>query len=117
MVFCENLDASDLIEQLPSSATETETETETDMGTEHESDSNQPVSRHDISIHDETRTLFTAGLILQHFIQDAPDVSKPWPPSSNCLNVTTAEDFVPIELFNFMAWCSGASDHPTLAKA
>lgn len=43
-------------------------------------------------------------------------MSSPWPPTSNDLNVRAAESIVPVELYNLLAWCIGASNEPTIAE-
>lgn len=60
------------------------------------------------------QALYTSALALKLAIKNAPDMQCPWPPTGSDLTTKAAEDMVPTELFNFLAWTTGASDDPQL---
>ena len=61
---------------------------------------------------DKTRILYNAGVIVKNAIKQCPGMNTPWPPTSTDLNCDSAAAVVPVELYNFLAWCVGASDEP-----
>ena len=76
-----------------------------------------------------TRTLYSAALILKQLLCDSPGMTCdspgmtcdspgmtcPWPPTSVDLNVSDAKSVVPLELYNVIAWIVGATEETTLA--
>lgn len=68
-----------------------------------------------INTTEDTRTLYSAALILKMLLCDSPSMTFPWPPTSDDLNVSEAKSVVPLELNNLISWIIGATEEPTLA--
>ncbi|XP_063046369.1 uncharacterized protein LOC134440288 isoform X2 [Engraulis encrasicolus] len=101
---------------------ESPTETETPMDTTQPSPaaeqpsqsgettpSNSATEEKTVDLHttpEETRTLYTAALLLKTLLSDAP------PPQD--VSVNEGLTVVPLELFNLVSWVIGASEEPTL---
>lgn len=100
IVMCSSSSASfNLITNTDSSSTEVEDD---DLdAVEHKSD---------IMKFETLQSLYRSSLILKHIIKDAPANSSSWPPIGSELTVDSAMQMVPMELFNFLSWCVGASD-------
>ena len=64
---------------------------------------------------DRSRLLYHAAVILRDIICKTSKTSPklPWPPRATDLTLENALDFVPHQLFNFVAWTSGISTQPT----
>lgn len=113
LVFAETLSTEKFIDILPfpsgtvttqsSEVSQTESETETTARTRESS--NTP---------EDTRTLYTAALLLKRLLSDSPGMSCLWPPTSEDLNITEAQTVVPLELYNLVSWIIGATEDPTL---
>lgn len=123
MVFAETLSADKLIDRLPHpSGTETTESTEitsqSDCDCENRASAKagpqRPTSMASNTAED-TRTLYSAALILKMLLCDSPGMKCPWPPTSDDLNVSEAKSVVPIELYNLISWIIGATEEPTLA--
>lgn len=64
--------------------------------------------------HNILRDLYSSALILKSIICDHSKLPTCWPPNACDLSLDAALKIVPSELFNFLAWCSGASEDVTL---
>ncbi|XP_049332864.1 uncharacterized protein LOC111197609 isoform X2 [Astyanax mexicanus] len=124
MVFVEMLSADTLIDRLPHPlATGTTTESTEVSQTESDCEKNpnttvgQERSSTGVSVNtlEDTRTLYSAALILKKLLRDSSGMTCPWPPTSDDLNVTEAKSVVPLELYNLISWIVGAAEEPTLA--
>ncbi|XP_039538675.1 uncharacterized protein LOC120486602 [Pimephales promelas] len=122
MVFVETLSADKLIDRLPHpSGTETTESTEVTSQSDCENrysakaGPQRPTSMASINTAEDTRTLYSAALILKMLLCDSPGMKCPWPPTSDDLNVSEAKSAVPIELYNVISWIIGATEEPTLA--
>ncbi|XP_056105946.1 uncharacterized protein LOC130084505 [Rhinichthys klamathensis goyatoka] len=122
MVFVETLSADKLIDRLPHpSGTETTESTEVTSQSDCENrvsakaGPQRPTSMASINTAEDTRTLYSAALILKMLLCDSPGMKCPWPPTSDDLNVSEAKSVVPIELYNLISWIIGATEEPTLA--
>ncbi|XP_070538664.1 uncharacterized protein [Ptychodera flava] len=56
----------------------------------------------------EVRDIFHAAMQLHDVIQSADFVSE-WPPKAEDVTLQRCQEVVPVKLFNFLAWCTGAS--------
>lgn len=75
----------------------------------------RPSSMASIDTAEDTRTLYSAALILKMLLCDSLGMKCPWLPTSDDLNVSEAKSVVPIELYNLISWIIGATEEPTLA--
>uniref|UniRef100_UPI00358F6426 uncharacterized protein n=1 Tax=Myxine glutinosa TaxID=7769 RepID=UPI00358F6426 len=57
------------------------------------------------------RDMFHAAQILQESINNAPNPIE-WPPTAADTTLEKAKEIVPTELYNFLAWMTGASSEP-----
>ncbi|KAK6168598.1 hypothetical protein SNE40_019797 [Patella caerulea] len=108
LVYIESLPAESFMDTLQFSSTDESTCTD-------ESDVDQqpqPIKVFDVN---PKKTLFDASLIKKS-LADKPGMVCPWPPTSSDLNMKSALDIVPLELFNFMSWVTGSSEEPTLSE-
>ena len=46
-------------------------------------------------------------MTLQNLVQDVPPFSSKWPPDVSEITIENAQEIVPVELFNSMAWILG----------
>lgn len=122
LVFVETLSADKLIDRLPHpSGTETTESTEVTSQSDGENTTNttsvpqRQTSVASINTTEDTRTLYSAALILKMLLCDSPGMTCPWPPTSDDLNVSEAKSVVPLELYNLISWIIGATEEPTLA--
>ncbi|KAJ8030514.1 hypothetical protein HOLleu_26961 [Holothuria leucospilota] len=106
IVYTDSLSAGSLAESLQptdeSSTASSDVESEEYMCT------------YDVSGQYSMRTLYNAGLIIRNAVKDAPSMTGPWPPTSDDLSLESAKELVPAKLFNLMAWCTGATEEPSL---
>ena len=119
MVFVETLSADTLLDNPPQgSGTSTTESTEVSQAeSQAESDSEPTASSTSGQKNTEdTRTLYSAGLLLKRLLNDSPGMTCPWPPTAQDLNVSEAKSVVPVELYNLVAWIIGATEEPTLAN-
>lgn len=116
MVFCEGLSATDFMEPMSTSSTETERDGDSAEDIGELSRDTAPYTTHEVYSLDRKRTLFSAGIIVQQVMRDISGMTMPWPPLSTDLNIDAADTMVPMELYNLIAWCTGASDEPVFDK-
>lgn len=83
LVFAENLSTNAVLDLLPSGAETTQSSemSQTDSDTERRK-SKQPTTA------EETRTLYTAALLLKRLLSHSPGMSCPWPPTAVNFNLT-----------------------------
>ncbi|XP_057711366.1 uncharacterized protein LOC130928664 [Corythoichthys intestinalis] len=114
MVFLETLSTTDkLLDRIPQSSGTSATES-TEVS--QESDTEQMASSSSgWKTTEQTRTLYSAGLILRTILSKSPGLKCPWPPTAEDLNVCEAKAVVPVELYNLISWIIGATEEPTLA--
>lgn len=62
----------------------------------------------------ETVNLFGAALVLRNIMKDVPSLQCQWPPTADDFNEDAILQVVPTQLFNFLCWCLGLSDVPSL---
>ncbi|XDV11366.1 hypothetical protein PO909_000329 [Leuciscus waleckii] len=116
MVFCEGLSATDFMEPMSTSSTETERDSDSAEEIGKLSRDTAPYTPHEVYSSDRKSTLFSAGIIVQQVMQAISGMTMPWPPLSTDLNIDAADTMVPVELYNLIAWCTGASDEPVFDK-
>ena len=116
LFFVETLSADKLLDRLPQpSGTSTESTEVSQAESQAESDSEHMASTTcGQKTSEDTRTLYSAGLILKRLLSDSPGMACPWPPTAENLNVSDAKSVVPVELYNLIAWIIGATEEPTL---
>ena len=62
------------------------------------------------------KDLYLSALQLRQVIKECPDFATNWPPRSIHFSPDKAKQFVPIPLFNFLAWVLCKSDVPSLEQ-
>ena len=97
-----------LQEEMFSDSTCTDTDDDSDTDTETSLPQPRQPSTSQPKLNVQRESYLTA-LTLRNEIEDIRP-SMPWPPSSDHLTVKTAEEIVPPNLYNFLAWTVGASD-------
>lgn len=109
LVFAETLSTDTVLDMLSSGAETTQSSkmSQTDSETEKRTTKLQTTT-------EDTRTLYTAALLLKRLLSDSPGMSCPWPPTAEDFNVTKAQTVVPLELYNLVSWIVGATEEPTL---
>ncbi|KAL1251048.1 hypothetical protein QQF64_018844 [Cirrhinus molitorella] len=119
LVFVETLSADKLIDRLPHpSGTETTESTEITSQSDGENTPGttaglqRPTSVASINTTEDTRTLYSAALIIKMILCDSSGMTCPWPPTSDDLNVSEAKSVVPVELYNLISWIIGATEEP-----
>ena len=109
LVFAETLSTETLLDMVPfpsgAETTQSSEMSQTDSETEKPTTKTKP---------EDTRTLYTAALLLKSLLSDTPGMSCPWPPTAEDFNVTEAQAVVPLELYNLISWIIGATEEPTL---
>ena len=58
------------------------------------------------------KNLYSSAIALKTNIENVKGLSCSWPPTGSDLTMKAAEEIIPAELFNFLAWLIGASDDP-----
>ena len=66
--------------------------------------------------HSQQRYLFHSSQLVKRAIEMSPRLNLPNPPLASDLTEDTAEKIVPVELFNFLAWVTGACCEPVTAS-
>ena len=66
----------------------------------------------DADLHDfeKKRNLYLAGLHIKTLLADNEGIKYTWPPTASDLNLTSAVECTPVELYNLLAWMTGISD-------
>ncbi|XP_028413442.1 uncharacterized protein LOC114536305 [Dendronephthya gigantea] len=119
IVYVENLDSSELVEEHMSNKSENNDEDfdeESYTGTIDDDDLNSNTETEGNSKVNELQILYNATLILRQKVQDIPKLNLPWPPLASDLTIDNVRKVVPYELFNVLAWTCGFSSEPTLSK-
>ena len=62
-------------------------------------------------------TLYKASIIIKTALKGTSDFFETWPPPSHQFTMDSCHKSVPMELFNFLAWCAGASDNPNFVPS
>ena len=115
IVYVENLDSSELVEEHMSIKSENNEEDfdkesctidDDDVNSNRETEGNSKVN--------ELQILYNAALILRQKVQEIPKLNLPWPPLASDLTMDNVRKVVPCELFNVLAWICGFSSEPTL---
>ena len=115
IVYVENLDSSELVEEHMSIKSEKNEEDfdkesctidDDDVNSNRETEGNSKVN--------ELQILYNAALILRQKVQEIPKLNLPWPPLASDLTMDNVRKVVPCELFNVLAWICGFSSEPTL---
>ena len=117
IVYVENLDSSELVEEHMSTKSENIDEDfdeesciidDDDLNSNTETEQNSAVN--------ELQILYNAALILRQKVQEIPKLNLPWPPLASDLTMDNVRKVVPCELFNVLAWVCGFSSEPTLSE-
>jgi len=116
MVFSEVLSATDFIDTMSTSSSTTETESGNDDEAVARSIESETEMIHEVYNPDTKSTLYSAGVIVQQALKETPGMTTPWPPLATDLSIDAADKVVPLELYNLIAWCVGASEEPVLDK-
>ena len=113
IVYVENLDSSEFVEEHMCNKSENKDEENctiddynlnSDTGTGKNSEVNQ------------LQILYNAAMILCEKVQEIPKLNLPWPPLAPNLTMDNAQKVVPCELYNMFAWTCGFFSKPTLSK-
>ncbi|XP_028412739.1 uncharacterized protein LOC114535652 [Dendronephthya gigantea] len=118
IVYVENLDSSELVEEHMSNKSENNDEDfdeESYTGTIDDDDLNSNTETEENSRVNELQILYNAALILRQKVQDIPKLNLRWPPLASDLTMDNVQKVVPCELFNVSAWTCGFSSEPTLS--
>jgi hypothetical protein len=117
IVYAENLDTTDLVEEHMFNKAEN-TDEEFDegdcIGEGEVHDNNSYTETPANSQLNELQVLYNAALILKKKVHEIPKLDLPWPPLASDLTMTNVKKMVPCELFNTLAWICGFSSEPTL---
>ena len=115
IVYVENLDSSELVEEHMSIKSENNEEDfdvesctidDDDVNSNRETEGNSKVN--------ELQILYNAALILRQKVQEIPKLNLPWPSLASDLTMDNVRKVVPCKLFNVLAWICGFSSEPTL---
>ena len=115
IVYVENLDSSELVEEHMSIKSENNDEDfDEESYTIDDDDVNSNTETEGNSKVNELQILYNAALILRQKVQEIPKLNLPWPPLASDLTMDNVRKVVPCELFNVLAWICGFSSEPTL---
>ena len=116
IVYVENLDSSELVEEHMSIKSENNDEDfdEDQSCTSDDNDVNSNTETEGNSKVNELQILYNAALILRQKMQEIQKLNLPWPPLASDLTMDNVRKVVPCELFNVLAWICGFSSEPTL---
>lgn len=95
LVFDESLSTETLLDMLPNPSGPETTQSSEMSQTDSETERTAKFQ----TTSEDTRTLYTAALLLKRQLSDTPGMSCPWPPTAEDLNVTEAQTVVPLELY------------------
>ena len=109
IVYVENLDSSELVEEHRSNKSESKDEEncsidDYNLNSDTETEKNSEV--------DELQILYNAAMILRKKVQEIPKLNLSWPPLASDLIIDNVRKLVPCELFNMLAWTCGFSSEP-----
>ena len=96
---------NDSVESETSSCTDTDTDTDDSTAREV-----RPATT--TYSHSTLRERHSCALDIKEEIAKLPSATLPWPPSSANLTMDAAEKLIPVKLYNFLAWVTGASTEP-----
>lgn len=118
LVLSEIRHVAKVIDNDGSSTDMTETESESEMSVDDET--NQAQSQNPevnpVSLYDQFSRLYTSALFLRNVLAKTPKSCGAWPPTAKSMENDAIKNFVPYELFNFLAWSVGATDAVTLQE-
>ena len=103
IVYVENLDFSELMEEHMSNKSEID-----DYISDTETEKNSEVN--------ESQILCNAAMILREKVQEIPKLNLPWPTLASDLTMDHVQKVVPCELYNMLAWTCGFSSEPNLSE-
>ena len=111
IVYVENLDSSELVEEHMSNKSENKNEEnctidDYNLNSDTETEKNSEVNQLQI--------LYNAAMILREKVQEIPKLNLPWPPLASDLTIDNGQKVVLCELYNMLAWTCGFSSEPTL---
>ena len=101
IVYVENLDSSEVVEEHMTNKSE---------------NFDEEFDEESYIINDELQILYNAALILLQKVQEITKLSHPWPPLASDLTMDNVRKVVPYELFNVLAWICGFSSEQTLSE-
>ncbi len=117
IVYVENLDSSELVEEHMLSKSENKDEDwDEENCTIEDEDLNSNAETVGSSEVNELQILYNAALILREKVQEIPKLNLSWPPLASDLTMDNVRKVVPCELFNVLAWICGFSSEPTLSE-
>ena len=113
IVYVENLDSSELVEEHMSNKSENKDEENCtidnyNLNSDTASEKNSEVN--------ELQILYNAAMILREKVQEIPKLHLPWPPLASDLTMDNVQKVVPCELYNMLAWTCGFSSELTLSE-
>lgn len=115
IVYVENLDTSELVEEhMVHASDESEGEMDEEGYLTEEDVCDKESSTISYPEMNKLQILYNAALILKQKIEDIPRLELPWPPLASDLTMDNVKKFVPYELFNTLAWICGLSSEPVL---
>ena len=105
IVFVENLDSSELVEEHMSNKSKKRLKKTVslmiNLNSDTETEKNSEVS--------ELQILYNAAMILHEKVQEIPKLNLPSPPLASHLTMDNVQKVVPCELYNVLAWICGFS--------
>ena len=113
IVYVDNLDSSELVEEHMSNKSGNKGEENctiddynlnSDTGTEKNSEVK------------ELQIVYNAAMILREKVQEKSKLNLPWPPLVFDLTMDNVQKVVPCELYSMLAWTCGFSSEPTLSE-
>ena len=115
IVYVENLDSSELVEEHMLHKTDEDCYDDEEDGSDNEDylEDDNPSSSLEVN---ELHILYNAALILRTKIKEIPQLNLPWPPLASDLTQDNIKKVVPCELFNVLSWVCGFSSEPTLSE-
>ena len=109
VVFCEKFTSGNKFKESLSNLVEPDEDEDSDFEIEVE----QSQQRHNDNA---LKDLYLSALQLRQVIKECPDFATNWPPTSINFTPEKTKEFVPIPLFNFLAWVLCKSDVPSLEE-
>jgi hypothetical protein len=117
IVYVENLDSSELVEEHMSNQSEySNVDIDEKTTIINEDDLNPTIESEETSNINELQILYNAALILCQNLQEMPKLNLPWPLLASDLTTDNVRKVVPCELFNVLAWICGFSPEATLSE-
>ena len=114
ILYVENLDSSELVEEHMSNKSENKDEEnctidDCKLNSDTETEKNYEVNQLQI--------LYNAAMILrENLVQEIPKLNLPRPPLASDLTMDNVQKVVPCELYNMLAWTCGFSAERTLSE-